>query len=255
MLVTDLDGTLLRDDKTISEKSIAALRRCREAGIRIVYATGRGDTMRGALKLPEDLFDGRVINNGAVAESFDDASAAVVYNSLIPYMTVRPFLAECSRRGLEAATQLKQMHYTNFNLPDEWMLSESFKIVDFSKHDQDTEKIYVVDCDAEIAKSLGQYLTDEVYLYLSRDGFAMVMHREATKSKAVVALAEYWGIEQSEIVAFGDDMNDIDLLEYAGIGVAMGNALDEVKAAADCVCLSNEEDGIAKWIEAKLISA
>ena len=81
----------------------------------------------------------------------------------------------------------------------------------------------------------------------------MVMHREATKSKALLEMARVWGIEQTEIVAFGDDLNDIDLLAYAGVGVATENALDEVKAAADCICDTNDNDGVAKWIEENIL--
>jgi len=75
------------------------------------------------------------------------------------------------------------------------------------------------------------------------------MHKDATKSKAAASLVQFWDIASSEILAFGDDLNDIDMLSYAGIGVAMGNALDEVKAAANYICLSNDEDGVAHWIE------
>ena len=82
-----------------------------------------------------------------------------------------------------------------------------------------------------------------------KDGFGQIMHKEATKGKAVAALAQHYGIKQSETVAFGDDLNDKDLLSWAGVGVAMGNAADEIMAVADEVCLSNEDDGIAVWIE------
>ena len=85
-------------------------------------------------------------------------------------------------------------------------------------------------------------------MVVARDGMAMIMNKEATKSKAVEKLAKDWGINQSEIVAFGDDINDIDMLTYVGIGVAMGNAVNEVKDIADEICLSNEEDGIVEWI-------
>ena len=85
------------------------------------------------------------------------------------------------------------------------------------------------------------------------DGIAMIMHNGATKSKAVAALARQWGISQSEIVAFGDHLNDIDMLTYAGIGVATSGALDEAKAAADYVCGSCDEDGVAQWIEENIL--
>ena len=79
------------------------------------------------------------------------------------------------------------------------------------------------------------------------------MHKDATKANAVAALSRYWNIAQSEIVAFGDDLNDIDLLTYAGVGVAVANALDEVKAVADDICDTNDNDGVAKWLEENVL--
>jgi hydroxymethylpyrimidine pyrophosphatase-like HAD family hydrolase len=84
---------------------------------------------------------------------------------------------------------------------------------------------------------------------VARDLFGQIMHRNATKSQAIATLAAHWDIKSEEIVAFGDDLNDIDMLQYAGIGIAMGNALDDVKAVSDYVCDTNENDGIAKWLE------
>ena len=91
------------------------------------------------------------------------------------------------------------------------------------------------------------------YMFTSRDNITFVSHKEAVKSKATAALAEHWGIKASEIVAFGDDLIDIDILEWSGVGVAMGNALGEVKAVADYICDTNENDGVAKWIEENVL--
>ena len=98
-----------------------------------------------------------------------------------------------------------------------------------------------------------EHLPKELYLSVSRDNLAMVMHREATKSKALDEIARVWGIERTEIVAFGDDLNDVDLLVYAGIGVATGNALNEAKTAADYICDTNDNDGVTKWIEENVL--
>jgi hydroxymethylpyrimidine pyrophosphatase-like HAD family hydrolase len=105
----------------------------------------------------------------------------------------------------------------------------------------------VINTDEDI-EIINGYLTDDIYLSVSRDRFATVMHVNATKSKGLAALANYWGINQAEIVTFGDDLNDMDLLQYAGIGVAMGNAVDEIKTIADEICLDNDDDGFAKWL-------
>ena len=246
MIVSDLDGTLLRSDKSISEPTKAVLQKCRESGIKVVYATGRGGNAE--CRAPSHLFDGRIIMNGAVARIND----TIIYKRLIPYQTARPLLMACDAYGLKAASEVSDMHYSNFVVSDVWSTVTNFKIVDFSKHDVDAEKLYMLIREQNGAALdtalIEKHLGGELYLTVSKDGLWQVMHKEATKSKAIAALAQSWDIDHSEIAAFGDDLNDSDMLEYAGIGVAMENARDEVKAVADSACPGNNEDGVAEWI-------
>ena len=248
MLVTDLDGTLLRTDLSISERTKIALSVCRSKGLRVVYATGR-ETFAADRVTAGVCFDGRIIMNGAVAAIED----SIVYSRLIPYMVARPLLMACDQYGLKTASQGNVMHYANFTVSDVWPFITSFKIVDFSRHEKDAEKLFMIVRNQDDVLFIEEHLPKELYLSVSRDNLAMVMHREATKSKALVEMARVWGIGQTEIVAFGDDLNDIDLLAYAGVGVATENALDEVKAAADCICDTNDNDGVAKWIEENIL--
>ena len=246
MIVTDLDGTLLRSDLTVSERSAAALKRCREKNIKVVCATGRGGT---ASKIaPVELFDGRIVNNGAVI-----IAGGIVYKRLISWQEARPFLLACVRRGFEVTAQSESMHYTNFDISLRWEHIKNFEIVDFARHELDSEKIVMTVDSPEQEAFIKEHLTGNMYLTVARDRLGMIMHRDATKSKALAELARIWGIKQSEIAAFGDDLNDIDLLEYSGISVAVGNALDEVKAAADYICDTNDNDGAAKWLEENLL--
>ena len=249
MIVTDLDGTLLRTDKTISEQTRRLLRRCREAGLKVVYATGRGGSAERMV--PNELFDGRITMNGAVAR----VDERVVYSRLIPHRAARPILVACHNRGMRITSERSGMHYSNFMVSDVWPPITNFKIVDFSQHDLDAEKIYTPNPTREDILFIEQLLPDDLYFVATADGsgfLGQIMHKNATKAKAVAALAQHFDITQSEIAAFGDDLNDIDLLSCAGIGVAMANAVDEVKAVADFICLSNDEDGIAGWINANL---
>lgn len=255
MIVTDLDGTLLKNDKSISERTKAALGKCKERGIKIVYATGRSGSFKDLKDLNDpgflnsDFFDGRITMNGAVAK----IGGEIVHNSLIPYQIARPLLMACDKRGLKTSSQISNRHYTNFVTSDYWPHLTHFEVVDFSKHDKDAEKIFSVINSEDDKIFIEANLPDDCWLTVSRDGLAFIMHKNATKAKAVSELARIWHIDKPEIVAFGDDLNDVDMLSYAGIGVAMGNALDEVKKAADFICLSNEEDGIAHWITANLL--
>ena len=248
MAVFDLDGTLLRTDKTISERTKTALHLCQNKGIKTAYATGRGSS--AAIIVPPGLFDGKITMNGSVAR----AGNKIVYNSLIPCLTARPFLLACDKRGLKMTSELTGMHYTNFTIPDDWTdVVRNWEITDFSKHDKDAEKICTSDLTTEDIAFITDNLPANLYMVMAADGLAMIMHNDATKAKAVAALANHWEIAQSEIIAFGDDLNDIDLLEFAEVSVAMGNALDNVKAVANHICDTNDNDGAAKWMEENLL--
>jgi hypothetical protein len=220
MIVTDLDGTLLRDDKTVSAGTISALNRCRDAGIKTIFATGRGEnsTCGAERVVPAGLFDGYVLNNGALAVAGED----IVYSRFAANEMIEPLLAVCGELGLEHG---------------------------FSRHGAETGKFWTFGCTPEVSLLIEARLGDDLHLKTARDGLGQIMHKDATKANAVAALARHWSIARSEIAAFGDDLNDIDMLIYAGIGVAVANALEEVKAVADHLCDTNENDGVAKWLE------
>ena len=80
------------------------------------------------------------------------------------------------------------------------------------------------------------------------------MNKDCSKSSALKALCKHLGISQTEVIAFGDGENDIDMLQFAGLGVAMGNASNYVQSKADYVTLSNEENGIADVIYKKILN-
>jgi len=247
MLVTDLDGTLLREDKTVSGRSLSALKRCRAAGIKVVYATGRGSSAKALV--PAELFDGYVCMNGATAYIGDTR----IHERLIPIDDVRDLLIAADDAGYRIVAESGGTHYGNFNVSEKWPWLPDCELTDFRTLDIKVEKVYAVVESPEITELISRYLSDEMHMYVSRDDLAMIMHKEAVKSKAVGALAEHWGIAPEDVVAFGDDTNDIEMLEHCGTGVAMGNALDEVKAAADQVCDTNDNDGMAKWLEANAL--
>ena len=246
LIVTDLDGTFLREDKTVSDYTMSVFTRCRRAGIKLAYATGRGGSAERIT--PPGLFDGKIIMNGAVAKIGDK----IVHNRLIPYELARPFLVACHAQGINITSEITGMHYSNFVVSDYWPEITQFQLVDFLKHEIDAEKIYTVNPSPEKKAFIAQMLPEGLYSVINTDPlgeFMQIMHKDASKSKAVAKLAKIWGIHHSGIVAFGDELNDIDMLEYAGVGVAMANALDEVKAVAGHICDTNDNDGVAKWIE------
>ena len=138
LIAMDLDGTLLRSDKTISQTTMDALRACRKKGVKVVYATGRGGSAEE--RAPGELFDGRIIMNGAVAHLGDER----VYYRTVKMEIARDLLIKCDERGLKTSAELSGIHYANFDVSAQWSGIRNFEIVDFRTHDIDAEKLYAV---------------------------------------------------------------------------------------------------------------
>ena len=248
MIVLDLDGTLLRSDKTISERTKITLGQCRNIGIKVVYATVRGGSVDHVA--PAEFFDGRITMAGAAARVGEE----IIYQRLIPWQVARTVLVACAMRGLKTGAESGGVLYSNL---DDFHYSVQFERVDFSKYDKDSEMLFMILRNEEDTAFINMLLADshdDLHMVISRDKEAMIMHKEATKSRAVESLAKYWGIVPNEIVAFGDDLIDVELLNFVGTGVAMENALDEVKFVSNCQCPSNDEDGVAQWLEEYILT-
>lgn len=243
MIVTDLDGTLLRDDKTVSERTKSVLRSCHESGIKVVYATARSDSTD--MLVSSDLIDGKITTNGALAYDGEE----LVYKRLIAPEKLWSFLSSSAKSGLRTAAQASGRHYANYNVSEAWSWIHNFIVTDFETLSVPIEKAYVLVDTPEDVDFLQSIMPPDLYMTVSRDGMAQFMHPEAIKSRAIAALARHWDIDMKEVAAFGDDLNDIDMLKACGFGVAMENALDEVKTAANYVTASNNNDGVAVWIE------
>lgn len=100
---------------------------------------------------------------------------------------------------------------------------------------------------------MGKYGDQTSQMY-SETYYYEIMPKDVSKGHALLEIAEYLGIDQENIIAFGDQDNDMSMIQMAGVGVAMGNAIDSLKAAADYVTLTNNEDGIAVYLEKYLLN-
>ncbi|MNY40960.1 putative phosphatase [compost metagenome] len=89
----------------------------------------------------------------------------------------------------------------------------------------------------------------EITIYKSKPTYLEIMAQKVQKSSAMMSLLESYHVTKQEIIAIGDNYNDIDMIHFAGLGAAMGNSPDEVKAAADIITISNDEDGVKDVIE------
>lgn len=245
MIVTDLDGTLLRKDKTISEYTASIFQRCSNNGIKIVFATARPIRAVKMLKLSFHS-DASVYHNGAVITIGNE----LIQETGISYVSAKVLLQSAIRmKGMRIAAEINDVLYANFDTSTVWPGVQAIR-TDFTHLPQKpVDKIIFITADSSRISEIEKLLDEDLYWEISENEVLMVMNKNARKKNAVVSLAAHFGIPLSEIVAFGDDYNDIEMLRDCGVGVAVENAIDEVKAVADFICQSNDEDGVAKWIE------
>ena len=210
--------------------------------------------------------DAVILHNGAVIY---DGKERIFHNGISPNVTKN--ILHAISHDFSTATlsvEIDDVLYVNFEISDDWKQYTEAALTDFSDlkklsaylPDKSAEKIIVgmesvnIISGAEI-KYFDKYLTDNLYMEMTSTDhkLIMIMNRKAKKSLAVKFLAERYGYNMGEIAAFGDDYNDVEMLKQCGIGVAVANAIDEAKAAADYICESNDNDGVAKWIEVNLL--
>ena len=251
MIVTDLDSTLLRSDKTISCYTADVLCRCREQGIKLVFATAR--PRRTVVQFFGDFaVDALILHSGAVITVGD----RVLSRYGIDAKVKDRILQEISRDFPDAtvSVEIEDLNYANFDMKAVWPYDNGV-ISDFTDlPDKPAEKLLFGASSQEEIDRFSAYLPDDLYIQLCEGILGLVMHKTATKWAAVQEVAAHFGVPVAQAVAFGDDFLDIEMMRGCGIGVAVGNARDEVKAAADCVCAANDDDGVAKWLEANLLS-
>jgi len=249
MIVTDLDRTLLRTDKSISEYSADIFNRCRERGIKIVFATAR--PVRTVKHFDIDIStDALILHNGAVIYVADEL---LCYYGIAPDIRDR-ILSSISKDypTTTISVEIDDVLYANFEVDPEWEYVRS----DFTNlPDKPADKIIIGVPSAEYIEWFEKHIPEDLYIEMSSGdhSLGLIMHRSATKEAAIKTVAVHVGIAMADIAAFGDDYNDIKMLRDCGVGIAVANAIDEVKAAADYICDTNENDGVAKWLEERIL--
>ena len=260
LLAVDMDGTLLDPNKTIRAGNIAAVKKAVDAGVIFTIVTGR--PLQGVEKYRHLLWPNAplITYNGAMV--FDPQSKAVLYEKTLEDQAA----AEIITLGKQWDTNLfiwsgGKVHVFEENEQSNYYASHSGSIpVLITDEDalirQGITKILWMDAAARVEahqRNLQTGLTGNVTYCTSSPQFLEFFHSDVSKGNAVKFLSEYCNISPSEIITIGDEMNDISMLEYAGLGIAMDNAKDEVKAHADFVTLSNAEDGVAHVIDRFLL--
>lgn len=255
ILLFDLDGTLLRNDKTLSEHTLEILSKCREQGHLIGISTSRSEqNCLGFLrKIKPDIL---ISSGGALIR----ADGKIICSSSFSAAETKSFI-ETARTicgmDCEITVDTSDAHYWNYKAnPKEQYKSWGDSIyTDFKDFKHESLKMCVEIPNPRLAQKLCEHFSEFDSQRFSDGDWYKFTKGGITKEKAISVVCEAYHIDISDVVAFGDDYTDMGMLKMCGIGVAMGNAIQEVKDIADDITLTNEEDGVAAYLEKRILSS
>lgn len=266
LLVLDVDGTLLNDEREISKRTLAALLKVQQMGVRIVLASGR--PTYGLMPLAKTLELG---NYGGVVLSYNGCQIIKAQNGEILFERrinpeMLPYLEKKARKNGFAIFTYHDDTLITDSPDNEYIKNEALlnnlKII---REDEFSTAIDFAPCKCMLVSDkekaligLEQHwekrLAGTLDAFRSEPYFLEVVPCGVNKANTLGALLEHLGVTREEVIAVGDGVCDVTMLQLAGMGVAMGHSQDSVKVCADYVTASNEEDGVALAVE-KLILA
>lgn len=283
MIVMDMDGTLLTSENKISPKTKELLLRVQQQGVRLVLASGRSycKLLEYAKELRMDVYGGYLLEvNGLIL--YDLASGKRHIRKQMGRIEMKELFTYFRQWDVEFMAQFddglydynpesiikeKAEYRRIHNLGEDYpwtggafaLLADNRKgypnihyIDTWEEIDRSINKVsiaYHADVMAEVSAQAKRDLKDRYWLGLTTPKWLELMPLGITKGSGLQALVDMLGISMRDVMAFGDGENDIEMLQAAGIGIAMGNAMAEVKAAADEETDSNNDEGIFKALQ------
>jgi hypothetical protein len=255
LMAVDIDGTLLNNQGHITEATRNAIRLGVESGLIFTISTGR--PIQGVehfnealgLDLPYITYNGSMVVMGKsrdvlYEQKMDPTDAKSIYGLGVEY-------------GATVIVWAHNVLYVNMLNEDAILYSKAARQPALLMGEPEAvmesgvSKILWIDTVPNIdrdLKEVGGRLSGNVNYHTSNPIYLEFVDKKASKAIAMEKLGEHFGIRREEMIAVGDGFNDLSMIEYAGLGVAMANAVDEIKNKADYVTLSNEEDGVAHVI-------
>lgn len=245
-IITDLDRTLLRTDKTVSEYTCAVLKKCHDRGIILMAATARPE--RAVLTYRRQIgFEAITTLNGArillphsiIENGIMPSSAQAILNKVVRIPDL--VLSMETENGIFSNVPIPEWNATVYSefpaLPTEGMI---YKLLLGSEENK-------------IQREVEKALTTDTYMTVAEGKLIQIMSTAATKWNGIKIMLKAAGVGQDEAVYFGDDNDDIEPIKNCGVGVAVSNAIDEVLEAADFLTGSNDADGVAQFIEKNIL--
>ena len=251
MIVFDLDGTLLTSSGIISSATKGIIKHCKLKGYLIGYITARSRSKKVIHLLHGLPCDFIAFYNGALIY----AEKKLLDSNTIPFHQAKSILLNLSRdhHSIIIDVNLEPWTFSNTSNKIYHRDTGTRKVCNLDDLPNiDVQRIRLKS-DNLIFVPLEKYINEGCIFYHTISGDAIIVHERANKSYAAKSASNYFGIPTNRMIAFGDDTCDIDLFNLVGTGVAMGNAIPELKTISNYVTETNDNDGIALWISKYLI--
>lgn len=264
VLALDLDGTLTTSDKRVTTRTKEVLRRMQALGHIVVLASGR--PVHGAMPVAEELnlqkSGGYLISyNGAVI--LDCRTGEYLHRETLPEELVREVFELADELGMGMMFYQRRGIVAGIRYNEHMEYASKINHLEIIHSENPLELMMepVSKCLGTVSEEMAPQVTevfrekfgDRATVIRSEPFFVEVLPRGADKAQGLAVLLEKLGISRENVIACGDGFNDISMVRYAGLGVAMANAQEPVKEAADIVTLSNDEDGVARVVEEYLL--
>ena len=261
LAVFDMDGTLLNSSHVVSDENLKALDYLKEKGVRVIIATGRPSELlkkyTRELKIDEFVVN---CNGSVIANPFTND---ILHENVIDSDTVIELVDMCEKYGYGYLLYTRDavVSKDNERLRLFKKLGVLYKVEDRAKiiETEDSEyikfsfspnKILITEKDPLKYSKLVDRVNkiESIEHAQSWQGALDISPVGDNKGNAIEKLCKYFGIAKEEVISFGDNLNDISMIKYAGMGVAMGNAEEKLKSIANYITDTNDNDGVAKAI-------
>lgn len=261
LIAADLDDTLLDENSQISPRNREAIQKAVERGVWFIIATGR--MFKTSVSYLKDLGlngDCPIINyHGALIKT--SQSKKVILHQPLENKLALAVIEKAEQQNCHVSLFIDDNLYINEESEYSRYYQSMAKVdlrpvgslsIYLKNNGANPSKISIIRWDGtidHIEANLRNDFGEKLSILQSRPYFLEITDQKATKGQALRWLAEQQGIKPEEVIAFGDGHNDLDMISYAGLGVAVANARSELLQAADLVTASNSEDGVAEVIE------
>ena len=263
LVAIDIDGTLITDNKEVTPRTIETIKEASRKGIKVIICSGRSfyrlEKYVEEVGLKKENQCSICFNGGMIVEN---TTKNIIYSQHLDTEEVKELIQLGKTLELPMMIYAKDTHYTE-KIPDIIKQNDKnleglnlkvvhFDEINFNKEENYIYKVCFIDKPEKIKekrKEIPKELIEKYEVTSSIPEYIEIVKKGIKKSEGIKAVMQIYGIKQEEVMAIGDGENDVEMLKFAGLGVAMENASDYVKGFADVITTSNNNDGVANAIE------